>query len=194
MNKCGVLFIFNYTNKQLYELGSTHRLSNHNKLVKNKKIKKKRIGLLKITLFFESNSTTTGFSLVDTEREITLKNIESFLKSNYTLDDNDIIDYNSIHSKLVKNANANTNIFVVLLNHEKHDVLVDKLRNKHGLYDYTKLLFYDNNNILSLSDVPTAVCDYHKSNNICLDPIRCFNNEIYIESLIGIIDTLNGII
>ena len=86
---------------------------------KNKLKYKQKILLHSFTTISEVEDNHIGFKLYNTEKKISMKNLEHFLYSEFNFSQDEIIDYNPIRKSLIKNIDKSISLFSVILNHTK---------------------------------------------------------------------------
>ena len=179
----------------MYQVGVLFLYSNNLPLKpfteKNKQKYKQKMLLHSFTTILEIEDNNIGFKLYDTEKKISMKNLEHFLTTEFDFSQDEIIDYNPIRKSLIKNINKYTSLFSVILNQKQPTINL-----KLSRFILNKMLpFYSLDSVNPKSyDVCEAINKYHKLTRMELGYIRCINNKDLIVNLSILFKSIYGLI
>ena len=187
-NNTGIVFMFYYPSSY----SNTTNKNNKNKMIK----------LFNIRVLLETQNDICGFKTYPYNSKVSFDNLPVFLDDTFGIKPTHIKEFNSIHSKFIKNKKVT--VFVVLLDPTQFTEIINILEsNGHYFIQQTKLLFYDNYLNTSITDnidigIDTAdkVLNYYNTKKATLDGISCIDNKnkLNIISFLDIVDTLRGIV
>jgi hypothetical protein len=181
----------------MYQVGILFLYSNNLPLKpfteKNKQKYKQKMLLHSFTKILETEDNNTGFKLYNTEKKISMKNLEQFLNTKFDFSQDEIIDYNPIRKSMIKNIDIDKSIslFSVILNHN-HPTINIKLQR----FVLNKMLpFYTLDTVNpNTYDICEAINKYHKLKKIELSNIMCINSDGLLINLSVLFKSIYGLI
>ena len=181
----------------MYQVGILFLYSNNLPLKpfteKNKQKYKQKMLLHSFTTILEIEDNNIGFKLYDTEKKISMKNLEHFLTTEFDFSQDEIIDYNPIRKSMIKNIDIDKSVslFSVILNHT-HPTINIKLQR----FALNKMLpFYTLDTINpNTYDICEAINKYHKLKKMKLSDIRCINSDGLLINVSVLFKSIYGLI
>tara|TARA_B110001469_G_C9647729_1_gene328445 strand:+ start:2999 stop:3580 length:582 start_codon:yes stop_codon:yes gene_type:complete len=183
----------------MYQVGFIFLYSNNIPLKpftkKNKLKYNKKILVHSFTTILEIENNQIGFKLYNTDKKISMKNIEQFLHYEFDFSQDEIIDYNPIRKSLIKNIDKSISLFSVILNHTKPTINLNLNLNLRRFVLNKMLPFYSLDTVNpNTYDVCEAINKYHKLKKIELSDIICINNNNLVLHLSILFKSMYGLI
>lgn len=158
---------------------------------KNKHKYKQKIMLHSFTTILEIEDNNIGFKLYNTEKKISMKNIEQFLNTKLNFSQDEIIDYNPIRKSMIKNIGKSVSLFSVILNHNHPSIDITLQR-----FVFNKMLpFYTLDSVNpNTYDICEAINKYNKIKKMEFSDISCINCDGLVINLSVLFKSIYGLI